>query len=55
MNNEELFFILNAIREIQENYEDWSKDYEYNRRTNEFHHKDEPEDKTGMIKSWFTL
>jgi selenocysteine lyase/cysteine desulfurase len=42
-----------ALKEIQANYPEWQKDYIYNNRTNEFRHSSEPEDKTGLIRSWF--
>ncbi len=55
MKDEELHYIIKAIREIEANDKEWAKDYNYNRRTNEFHHKDEPEDKTESVRSWFSL
>jgi hypothetical protein len=55
MRNEELYFVINAIREIEQNHKEWGKDYNYSRRTNEFYHKDEPEDKTDTIRAWFKL
>ncbi len=55
MTNEELDTIAEAIREIEQHHEEWEKDYVYNVHTNEFRHKDEPEDKTGVIQSWFEL
>ena len=55
MTNEELYFIVNAIREIEENHNEWGKDYLYDRRKNEFFHRDEVKDKTETVRSWFTL
>lgn len=51
--NQELFTIIDALHQIRENYKEWEKDYIYNKHTNEFRHKDEPEDKTVLIKNWF--
>jgi len=55
MTNDELFKVLDAIKEIEANQEEWSKDYNYNRRTNEFFHKDDPEDKIDNVRAWFKL
>jgi hypothetical protein len=55
MSNEELFKITDAIKQISENYSEWENDYVYNRHTNEFRHRDEPEDKTERIIPWFEL
>lgn len=40
MTNDELFYIINAIKEITENKDNWEKDYKYDISTNEFYHKD---------------
>ena len=53
--DQELFTIIDALHQIRKNYKEWEKDYIYNKHTNEFRHKDEPEDKTGLIKNWFDL
>jgi selenocysteine lyase/cysteine desulfurase len=53
MTNEQLYFVLDAMKEVQQNAERWGKDYIYNKKTNEFHHKDETEDKSVFIKDWF--
>lgn len=55
MSNAELDLIIGAIGELRLNHQTWSKDYIYNNRINEFRHKDEPEDKTEIIKPWFDL
>jgi selenocysteine lyase/cysteine desulfurase len=55
MTDQELDITLNALEEIADNYRDMAKDYVYNKHTNEFHHKSEPEDKSIFIKDWFTL
>ncbi len=39
MTDEELDFILNAVRQVHDNFKEWSKDYEYNTHTNEFIYK----------------
>ncbi|MBW6460259.1 MAG: aminotransferase class V-fold PLP-dependent enzyme [Bacteroidales bacterium] len=55
MTDAELDYIMDAIRQVQQNHLEWGKDYIYNRSTNEFRHKDEPEDKTTVVKDWFIL
>jgi hypothetical protein len=55
MTNEELYFTIDAIRQVQANYTEWSKDYIYNNKTNEFRNHKEPEDKTVIVADWFNL
>ncbi len=55
MTNEELYFILAAIKQVQVNHQAWKDDYIYNNKTNEFRHISEPEDKTVLVKHWFEL
>ncbi len=55
MTNDELYFLIDAIKQIQKNNRQWGKDYIYNKHTNEFRHIDEPEDKTEQIIPWFDL
>jgi len=55
MTNNELLYILDAIRQVQKNHKKWEEDYLYNRNTNEFRHRNEPEDKTVLIREWFDL
>jgi len=55
MTNEELYIITDALKQISQHHKEWAKDYIYNVHTNEFRHKDEPEDKTGQVVQWFEL
>ena len=55
MTNEELHIIADALKQISRHHEEWAEDYIYNVNTNEFRHKDEPEDKTGQVVPWFEL
>ena len=55
MTNDELYFILDGIRQVQKNHLIWGKDYIYNPKTNEFRHFMEPEDKTAVVNDWFIL
>jgi len=54
MTDEELDTIIQAVAEIAEYHLEWSKDYIYDRGTNEFYHKDEM-DKSGRIEEWFRV
>jgi selenocysteine lyase/cysteine desulfurase len=55
MTGKELETLISAVDEISKNHLLWQKDYVYNRQTNEFRHKNEPNDKTVLIKPWFKL
>lgn len=55
MLDEELDLIAEALEQISRHHKEWGADYIYNTQTNEFRHKDEPEDKTYRIKSWFDM
>ena len=55
MTNKELYFILDAIKQVQLNHQTWRNDYIYNNKTNEFRHNAEPEDKTAIVKPWFEI
>ncbi len=53
MTNDELLYITSAIKEIAKHGKEWSKDYDYSPRTNEFHHKNDI-DVNGMINNWYS-
>lgn len=53
MTDSELLFIVDAIRQIEENHNEWGKDYVYNKHTNEFTHKDDSKLHHKLIESWF--
>ena len=54
MKNGELDVVLDAIVALSINYEEWSKDYEYDPKTNEFNYKfDGVLDMHQMVKGWF--
>ncbi len=54
MTDDELDKVIFAVNEISNNHLEWSKPYTYDKITNEFYHKDEPE-KNKKIKGWFSL
>jgi selenocysteine lyase/cysteine desulfurase len=55
MTDNELFFILDAIRQTVANAEKWKKDYCYDKHTNEFYHCKFPEKNGADFDHWFTL
>ncbi|MBU2556450.1 MAG: aminotransferase class V-fold PLP-dependent enzyme [Bacteroidetes bacterium] len=55
MTDEEVDFLIEAVAQIAQNAKEWEADYVYNRHTNEFRHKSEPEDKTVWVTKWFDL
>ena len=40
MTNDEIYFIMNAIKELSKHHNQWAEDYLYNNKTNEFLYKD---------------
>lgn len=55
MTDSEVDLILEAIREIAENYDRWKNDYLYNKHTNEFQHINEGDRKDKLVKAWLKL
>jgi len=55
MTNKELYFTIDAIKQVQQNHKTWGDDYIYKNTTNEFRHKSEPKDKTVLVQDWFSL
>ncbi len=54
MTNKEALFVLDAIKSLAENHREWSQDYSYNSKTNEFTHKRLPLDEMAIVNDWFT-
>ena len=55
MTNEEIHFICDAIKDVSENFETWSKDYEYNAIKNEFEHNQNLEIEKEITSNWFNV
>jgi len=55
MTDQELDTIIDALTQIAQNHKEWIADYIYVNETNEFRHKDEPEDKTEVVLPWFEM
>jgi hypothetical protein len=50
----EVEFVCNSIIELAENHQEWLKDYDYDRHTNEFVHKSfKATARDKAIDSWF--
>jgi selenocysteine lyase/cysteine desulfurase len=53
--DDEVYYFINALKEIIENYKVWKNDYLYDKTINEFFHKEDKGLKKKKIKDWFTL
>lgn len=53
MTDEEAHFLVNAVKEVAQNYREWAKDYIYDKSTNEFTHKDGETLKDKLVSRWF--
>lgn len=53
MADKDIDFIINAIKEIAENHQEWQKDYRYVRAHNDFNHINEQA--INHIEDWFSL
>lgn len=51
--NQEVEYIVQSIKEIAENHKEWSKDYTYNNKTNEFTHAKATSFEKDLVKKWF--
>ena len=54
MTDNELEYIITAIKELAQNFESWASDYSYNSKTNEFYHKNKPCSSATLVESWFS-
>jgi selenocysteine lyase/cysteine desulfurase len=55
MTDDELSTVVAALREIREKAAEWEADYIYDRRTNEFRHRDGTVEGKAMVRSWFNF
>ena len=55
LSNEDLYLITDAIQQIKENHLEWSKDYIYNKHTNEFQHPLNSTSSEEKLKQWFSI
>lgn len=54
MKDEELLYIIDALKQIQRNHREWEKDYTYNKNTNEFRYYHSVNDSIN-VESWFNF
>ena len=54
MKDEELLYIIDAIKQIQRNHLEWGEDYTYNKNTNEFTYNHHINDSIN-VESWFNF
>ncbi len=55
MTDEELLFIIDAIKQVSVHHLEWSKDYIYNKHTNEFKHINDNHQKDDLVNRWLTF
>jgi selenocysteine lyase/cysteine desulfurase len=55
MTNDELFYIIDAIKQTTRMAQEWVKDYRYDNHTNEFHHVRFSGKKNSDYSHWFKL
>lgn len=55
MTNGELYFIVDAIKQISLNHSKWGEDYLYDKHTNEFTHRNTLEHYAERYRKWFIL
>lgn len=53
--DEEVYYFIDALDQIQANHQDWEKDYRYNPHTNEYLHQSEKEGIRPEIVDWFEM
>jgi selenocysteine lyase/cysteine desulfurase len=52
--NDEIRFVCDSIKQLATNHEEWKQDYNYDKSTNEFLHRDAKPTEKEMVKSWFS-
>jgi hypothetical protein len=55
MTDNELLFIIDAIKQVSVHQLEWKKDYLYNKHNNEFIHVSEWKQKDEIVQTWFQL
>jgi len=51
--NVEVVYVCDSIKQLAENFVEWSNDYKYNSKSNEFFHQNEKPDNT--METWFAF
>ena len=55
MTDEELLLVIDALKEIVTNHEKWGEEYRYDKRVNEFYHKQFKDELRENVPEWFEL
>ncbi|MHB1147249.1 MAG: aminotransferase class V-fold PLP-dependent enzyme [Lutibacter sp.] len=53
--NNEILYVCESIKQVAENIEEWSKDYEYDAIKNEFTHKTAKPIENELVNNWFKV
>ena len=53
--NAEILYVCESIKALAVNHLEWAKDYQYNKYTNEFVHKNALPVEKEMVRKWFSL
>lgn len=53
--NAEIEFVCKSIKDLAKNHQEWAKDYEYNKNSNEFVHKKALPLEKEMVENWFKV
>lgn len=53
MTDEEVLYLCDAVRTLVKNWRTWAADYTYDRRTNEFSHKQFKDNAEAKVEEWF--
>lgn len=53
--DQEVQFICNAIKKLAANFKEWSEDYSYDMKSNEFLHKSFHSKEKDLVRQWFDL
>jgi len=51
--NEEIKLVCESIKDLAQNHKEWSKDYNYDKNSNEFIHKNVKPFEREMVEAWF--
>ncbi len=55
MTDDEVVYIADAIKQVSENHKSWVKDYVYQKKSNEFFHKNRLKEEFSRVEEWFKL
>jgi hypothetical protein len=53
--NDEIKFVCDSIKSLAENHKNWALDYNYDKITNEFIHKNASPLEKEMVEDWFEI